>query len=422
MINPTPAFASFDHRLSGESKAPIGVAFSGGGDSLMALKITIAWAFPRGRSVIAFHVDHRLQAASPGWAAAARASADRLGAGFVALAWSGDKPATGLAAAARIARHRLIAEAAREAGVRVLVFGHTADDQIEAVLMRDAGHRMGALREWSPSPVWPEGRGLFVLRPLLGARRAAIREALAAEGETWIDDPANTDPRSPRARARPTAAAIDPLDVGAEADDRLAELASQARVGPGGDIRIDRDALRTAPRASARRLVGAAAACAGGSGSTPRGERLEALMDRLLGHGAISATLSGAKIAADRDVLFTRNAGEASRGGLSPLQLGARGAGVWDGRFEIAAGSASVTILALAGHAARLDRAEHRALKALPASVRPGLPTSLDADGRATCAILAGPGLAETGPIGVKPLVAARFLAAGGVISKEPAT
>ena len=233
------AFEVFDRRLIQESQAPIGVAFSGGGDSLMALKAAADWARDCGRSVIAFHVNHRLQPASDEWARAARQTAERLGARFIGLSWDGTKPATGLPAAAREARHRLIAEGARQAGVRVLVLGHTADDRIEADLMRAAGRRMGALREWSPSPVWPQGRGLFALRPLLGVRRAVIRQALAAENEAWIDDPANEDLRSPRARAR-LDAAMAPDAPAPEDDGDLARLAGEAKVGVGGDICIDR--------------------------------------------------------------------------------------------------------------------------------------------------------------------------------------
>ena len=34
------------------------------------------------------------------------------------------------------------------------------------------GSTLGRVREWSPSPVWPEGRGLMLLRPMLEVRRA----------------------------------------------------------------------------------------------------------------------------------------------------------------------------------------------------------------------------------------------------------
>jgi tRNA(Ile)-lysidine synthase len=409
------AFEVFDRRLIHGSSAPIGVAFSGGGDSLMALKVTKDWVDECGRSVIAFHVDHRLQAQSAEWAKAANDQAERLGVRFVGLAWDGAKPPTGLPAAAREARHRLIAEAARAAGVRVLVIGHTADDRIEAGLMRDAGHRMGDLREWSPSPVWPEGRGLFVLRPLLGLRRAAIRQALAAEGETWIDDPLNQDLRSPRARARLQAGpADDPPTARDDAD--LARLAAEVLVGVGGDIRIDRQALRSASRTAARQLIGVAATCAGGGSGPARGGRLEALTDRVVGAAPFAGVLSGARVLAAGDVQFVRDAGEAARGGLQPLHLQPGETGVWDGRFEITAGADPTSIVRLAGRAAALDRAQHAALKALAAPVRPGLPVRVASNGSPVCPILA-----EDGLIGVNLLVAERFYAACGVILKEPA-
>ena len=335
---------------------------------------------------------------------------------FVGLSWDGAKPSTGLPAAAREARHRLIAEAARAAGVRVLVFGHTADDRIEADVMRAAGHRMGSLREWSPSPAWPEGRGVFLLRPLLGVRRAAIREALTKEGETWIDDPLNQDLRSPRARARLEAtSAEDPLD--GDDDDDLAGLAAKASVDVAGDICIDRQALRDAPRAAARRLIGAATTCAGGRSDAPRGERLDAMTDRILGAAPFDSVLSGAKVLASGDVRFVRDAGEAARGGLQPLTLAPGETAVWDGRFEVTAGPESITVARLAGHAASLDVAQRARLKGLPASVRPGLPVRVRADGAPVCPILA-----EDASIELNLLVADRFFAACGVISKEPAT
>ena len=42
----------------------------------------------------------------------------------------------------------------------------------------------------------------MLLRPMLGARRAAIRDWLTGQGADWIDDPANADGRYGRSRAR----------------------------------------------------------------------------------------------------------------------------------------------------------------------------------------------------------------------------
>ncbi|MDO9249546.1 MAG: ATP-binding protein, partial [Phenylobacterium sp.] len=115
-----------DRRLLSASPAPIAVALSGGGDSLALTLMVADWAKVRGRSLLVLTVDHGLRAESAAWTRSCAATADRLGADFQALAWEGDKPATGLPAAARSARHRLIADAARAAGAKVVLMGHTA--------------------------------------------------------------------------------------------------------------------------------------------------------------------------------------------------------------------------------------------------------------------------------------------------------
>jgi tRNA(Ile)-lysidine synthase len=190
-----------DRRLDRSAANPIVVAFSGGGDSLALLIGVRRWTRAVGRPLLAVTIDHRLQPASADWAAWCAERATRLGLAHQIVGWDGEKPAVGIPAAARAARHRLLARAARAAGARVILVGHTADDRLEASVMRQAGGSVPQPREWTPSPVWPQGRDLFVLRPLLSVRRADIRARLAQAGETWLDDPANEDPPSPRPRS-----------------------------------------------------------------------------------------------------------------------------------------------------------------------------------------------------------------------------
>lgn len=191
-----------DRRLLRAGTAPLAVAFSGGGDSLALLLAARTWALAHGRSLVALTVDHQLQPQSRSWTEACAAAAADLAVMFQPLRWEGPKPATGLPAAARLARHRLLAQAARDLGARVLLMGHTRDDVLEARRMRAAGSATPEPREWAPSPVWPEGRGVFLLRPLLRARRTDLRAWLSGQGRTWIDDPANEDFRYARARSR----------------------------------------------------------------------------------------------------------------------------------------------------------------------------------------------------------------------------
>src|SRR5690606_36099049 len=143
------------------------------------------------------------------WARQCGDVAERLGVAFQALRWDGAKPASGLPAAARAARHALLADAARDAGARVILLGHTGDDLIEAAAMRAEGSTVSDPSEWAPSPAWPQGRGVFLLRPMLAVRRAEIRDWLRARDESWIDDPANEDQRFARARARSTLSSPD---------------------------------------------------------------------------------------------------------------------------------------------------------------------------------------------------------------------
>eukprot|EP01035_Chromulina_nebulosa_P035392 gene35391-47566_t len=172
---------------------------AGGGAGELALVVD-AWARTAGRTLILATVDHGLQTESPAWTERCARFAAKLERPFRALSWTGEKPRTGLPAAARTARHRLLADLAREVGATTLLLGHTADDCLESELMRRDGATTPDPREWAPSPAWPEGRGQFILRPMLGLRRRDLRDWLTQRGETWIDDPSNLNLAYARAR------------------------------------------------------------------------------------------------------------------------------------------------------------------------------------------------------------------------------
>ena len=424
---PDPVRAVFDRRLDRLSTVPIAVAFSGGGDSLALLLAARTWACAVGRPVIALCVDHGLQAASRSWTQTAGRTAHRLGVPFRALNWIADKPSGGLPAAARKARHALLAGAAREAGAGVILLGHTLDDVMEAGLMRAEGSTVSSPREWSPSPVWPEGRGLFLLRPLLTLRRADLRDALGPTGLGWLEDPANDDPRFARARARRSLAdspAAKPVVLGqhppAEDLEGVARLAVQAVVDDFGVIRIDRRILAQAPAGAARRFTSAACVCAGGGDRLPRAERVQRLVDRIgAGDGVVVAGLAGARIETGRTgsgpiVQFMRSAGDMLGAAGGPVRLGDGLPAVWDGRFELRADVDGVTATALRGKARRLGPGQRAALSRCAASARPTLPVvSLDGES-VTCPILA-----DSAQTRARALVGQRLLGACGAVARE---
>ena len=373
--------------LDPAATAPVIVAFSGGGDSLALLLAAKTWADRAGRDVRAVTVDHRLRREGADWALWCRARCAALGVPHATVVWEGDKPATGLSAAARAARHALIADHARSLRAVVVLMGHTADDRLEAAAMRAAGASVSDPRLWAPSPVWPQGRGLFVLRPLLGVRRADIRAALTACRETWIDDPGNTDPAQTRARARLSLAgdpAPPPPDRATAPSSRLFD---HVRQGPLGDLAIDVAVLASVPTDDVRAFVAAALLCAAGTTRPPRGERLDRLV-RLIGDTTpFVTTLAGARVQSDGVILrFMRDAGEFARRGWVDAAAPIDRPFVFDGRFEIVARDPGWSVGPLRGRTSRLSKVERSSLKAAPPGARAASPVCVSSTGAVTAA------------------------------------
>jgi tRNA(Ile)-lysidine synthase len=404
----------FDRRLNGPAAAPVAVALSGGGDSLALLHLAKAWADRAGRRLVALTVDHRLNPASADWSDFAAGRAACLGVAHRTLAWEGPKPATGLPAAARAARHALMAEAARREGAAVIAMGHTADDLIEGEAMQRAGVSAPLPRAWSPSPAWPEGRGVFLLRPLLAHRRSELRALLRSLGETWIEDPANEDPRFARAVARRRLAAGDAGPPAAVEALPPWPGFERVRQGLAGELTAPR-ALLAAPGDETRRAIGALAVCAAGTVRAPAAS-LGRIAARLAAGEDFTASLAGARIeAVGEAVIFCREAGERLRRPTAPAPL-ALGESVFDGRFRVDCAAAGHRIGFLGGRAARLPPEERRALAVVPAAARGALPAAISPDGAVTC-----PLLAQSGAIAARPLTLQRLAAALGAIQDEAA-
>lgn len=339
------------------------LALSGGGDSAALALILADPARQSGRSFHALIVDHRLRPESRAEAELAAERAEALGARARILVWDSPQPGQ---AAARSARHRLLAEACQDIGAERLFLAHTADDVIETMIMRLTRQQarwraLAAMGEMAMSPAWPEGRGLRIVRPLVRTSRTRLREFLVGQGASWIEDPSNANTRFERVRVRlhaplpgtPAGAALLTLNEGALALDHKVRVAAIALIGraahlhPWGAMTLDAAAFARAPELVARRALEAATAAVSGEGALPRRAVVDTMLTALIGGGAASG---GGALLTSQGVLGRDPGASAGRadgqGGAKALSLSPGSTGVFDGRFLVCAGSQALTVSA----------------------------------------------------------------------------
>ncbi len=237
----------------------LGVAVSGGADSVCLLHVLLELAPVHGFDLTVLHLDHNL-----------RGDESRADAGFVrTLAASLGIPAEirsaalapgNLEQAGRDARLAFFRERIAAGAVDRVALGHTRRDQAETVLfrfLRGAGTAgLAGIR-----PVTAEG----IVRPLLETGRDEIEAWLRARGIAWREDSTNASPAFARNRLRHELLPQLAREWNPRIEETLAQTAEWARDEEKyWDRELDRlDAgslldvtvLRALPAAAARRLI-----------------------------------------------------------------------------------------------------------------------------------------------------------------------
>lgn len=340
-------------RLAGDLPA-LGIALSGGGDSMALLHLAAPWARARGLRLEVVTVDHRLRPEAAEEARLAARTAQGLGLPAQILTWRNHPPTGNLMQAARHARHALIADWARARDIPAIALGHTRDDLAETLLMRLArGAGLEGLAAMAET--WEAG-GIRWLRPLLDCGRAELRDWLATRALPWIDDPTNDDPAHERARIRAamTALGLEPAQLArsarnlAQARDALIPAALaliEDAQAEGGALALPLAPLLAAPGELRRRVLVAALAWITGSGHPPRQSGLDNAWTAI--RAGQRRTLAGTLLTPRRTRLhLTREPAAAAR--AAPLP----GAGIWDRRFAIPDLPAGLHVAAGPGSAA----------------------------------------------------------------------
>ena len=257
------------HLLSGVSR--LGLAVSGGADSVALLHLLLPICREAGVSVTVLHLNHGLRAESESDARFVSGLADAAGVPFVSEAANlavrvsdGDS----VEMAARNARMAFFNRCCAECGLDAIATGHQADDVAETVLLRLA-RGAGAAGLSGLRPVSRLTASLVLIRPLLSVSGPALRGWLTHHTCAWREDQTNRDSAIPRNFVRNTLLPQleqtwvpdlrERLCQSAEAlreDDALLEkLARQARETVGPDDALSVDRLRRQPVALQRRVL-----------------------------------------------------------------------------------------------------------------------------------------------------------------------
>ncbi|SNS33293.1 tRNA lysidine(34) synthetase TilS [Antarctobacter heliothermus] len=366
--------------LGPDFPSDIGLAVSGGGDSMAMLYLAHNWTRVWGVRLHVVTVDHGFRPESADEAAMVARECSELGWPHATLRWHWD----GLGNKMDAARRGRLEMIDRWRGVLGhVLMAHTRDDLAETFLMRLArgsgveglsamtasrtvrhggAHPLtapefdGALPQQSKVVKGGPGRsGAFrVVRPCLTMTRTELRHYLRTLQGRWVEDPSNDDPAYRRVRVRQALPALAELglDVTTLADtaERMArardalgaravqvwkEVGQEGRAShtPTGEILLDRSGYEAVERDTQLRLLAAALQWVSSAEYRPRIAPLDALLERLLAGGA--GTLHGCEARMERDTLRVFREFKAVQGLIQPLGQGDGRVRLWDGRWQI---------------------------------------------------------------------------------------
>lgn len=206
----------------------VGVAVSGGADSVALLRLLENIHDELGVTLLVVHFDHGLRGAeSETDAQFTEELARARGLEFILdredVASVAEKHRWNLEDAARRLRYAFFERVVNEGRATRIAVAHTADDQAETVL----AHLLRGTGPTGLAGIYPSVGPIF--RPLLSERREALREYLRGLGQAWREDLTNLDLRRLRARIRSQLLPLLERNFSPQATNHLASLAELAQ-------------------------------------------------------------------------------------------------------------------------------------------------------------------------------------------------
>jgi len=213
--------------------APFLIALSGGGDSVALCKLSVLWAQNRGARLHAVSIDHALRPCSAAEAVQAISWAEAMGISGEVITLGPKPPQGGLQEWARQTRYRTLATAAARIGAKIILVGHTWDDQIETLcwrLVRGTGlDGLAGMADLAANAFCAPDAPNLLGRPLLGMKRADLRAWLRRAGQAWLEDESNQNLDFARIRIRKQVAEMKAKGVDWDQLARVSETANALR-------------------------------------------------------------------------------------------------------------------------------------------------------------------------------------------------
>jgi len=203
----------------------LGVAVSGGPDSVALLSALVTLAPKRGLRLTVLHVNHALRPEAEQEQRLVESLCQSWQIPCAVKTLSPPKVRSGIEAWARAQRYRFFQVARERYGLDAVALAHTLDDQAETVLFRLL--RGSARRGLAGIPPTREG---WIIRPLLGCTRQEVMAYVTAQHLPYATDASNADLRYTRNKIRHVLLPLLEREFSPQVRRHLAALAETLRI------------------------------------------------------------------------------------------------------------------------------------------------------------------------------------------------
>jgi tRNA(Ile)-lysidine synthase len=293
----------------------LGVAVSGGGDSIALLSVLTKYAQLQDIDLHVVTVDHGLRPEAEEEISFVADLCAHWHLPHYVLHWDNWNGKGNLLAEARNARYTLITKWASSNMISQVVLGHTSDDQAETFIMRLVrGAGVDGLSAMASKTIY---RDIIWVRPFLQITRESLRTYLRTEGLSWREDPSNENRDYQRIRVRDALTIF--ADLGLSVDnlvqvtmkmaDAKKALNWQVSIAArdmvticGGAVVIDHCQFQAQPYEIKRRLLAHSIQWSAGNVYSPRGPAVFRVMQFM--QAKQTSTLNGCQILTKDDLIY----------------------------------------------------------------------------------------------------------------------